>query len=155
MDKATARTVQYLSAVAVFVHSTTPLDAAASKGLRTSAGVHFEWPIFKAQQPESLSLMMWQLCCVLGFPFLLATTVFVFPSGSDGPPQAALRVKPESPTPGSDQEWNLPPNPNSTHHLIFNSVTGLLQRWPNTLRRNGAKLYCISHRSHINLLPRS
>ncbi|KAI9453296.1 hypothetical protein BJY52DRAFT_1427547 [Lactarius psammicola] len=36
--------------------------------------------------------------------------------------------------------WDLPPNPNSTHHLIFNSVGGLLQRWPNTLRRNGHSL---------------
>ena len=110
---------------------------------------------FKAQQPEPPSLMMWQLRCVLNLPFLLATTAFVLPSGSNGPLQAALRVHPESPTPGSDREWNLPPNPNSTHHLIFNSVAGFLQRWPNTLRRNGAKLYCIYHRSHVNLLPRS
>ncbi|KAH8977204.1 hypothetical protein EDB86DRAFT_2863081 [Lactarius hatsudake] len=84
--------------------------------------------------------MMWQLLCVL--PYLLATTGFVFPSAlsrsSNGPSQVAFQG--ESPTPGSDREWNLPPNPNSTHHLIFNSVSGLLQRWPNTLRRNGHSL---------------
>ncbi|KAH8993105.1 hypothetical protein EDB92DRAFT_2086455 [Lactarius akahatsu] len=86
--------------------------------------------------------MMWQLFCVL--PYLLATTGFVLPSvlspSSNGPFQAAFRGQPESPTPGSDWEWNSPPNPNSTHHLIFNSVSGLLQRWPNTLRRNGHSL---------------
>ena len=166
MDNATARTAQPLSAVTVRGPDT------ASKSHRTSAGLsvglcagvrfasRFEWSIcqrssFKAQQPEPPSLMMWQLRCVLNLPFLLATTAFVLPSGSNGPLQAALRVHPESPTPGSDREWNLPPNPNSTHHLIFNSVAGFLQRWPNTLRRNGAKLYCIYHRSHVNLLPRS
>jgi len=37
----------------------------------------------------------------------------------------------------SFQEWEKPPNINITHHLIFNSVGGLLHRWPNTLRRNG------------------
>ncbi|KAI9435521.1 hypothetical protein H4582DRAFT_1817493, partial [Lactarius indigo] len=37
-------------------------------------------------------------------------------------------------------EWSLPPNPNSTHHLIFNSVSGLLQRWSNALHRNGHSL---------------
>ncbi|KAH9028926.1 hypothetical protein EDB84DRAFT_255892 [Lactarius hengduanensis] len=86
--------------------------------------------------------MMWRLRCVL--PYLLAATGFVLPSvssrSSDGPLQAAFRGQPESPTPGSDWEWNLPPNPNSTHHLIFNSVSGLLQQWPNALRRNGHSL---------------
>ncbi|KAI9459918.1 hypothetical protein BJY52DRAFT_1364860 [Lactarius psammicola] len=71
---------------------------------------------------------------------LLPTTAFVLPSvpsrSSNGPLQAAF----ESLTHGSDWEWNLPPNPNSTHHLIFNSVSGLLQRWPNILRRNGHSL---------------
>ena len=88
--------------------------------------------------------MMWKLLCVL--PYLLATKAFVLLSvpsrSSDGLPQAAFRVQLESLTPWSDRdpEWNLPPNPNSTHHLIFNSVSGLLQRWPNALRRNGASL---------------
>jgi hypothetical protein len=52
--------------------------------------------------------------------------------------------QPESPTPGPGLEWNLPPKPNSTHHLIFNSVSGLLQRWSNTLHKNGATCYNIS-----------
>ncbi|KAI9459917.1 hypothetical protein BJY52DRAFT_1186221 [Lactarius psammicola] len=69
---------------------------------------------------------------------------FMLPSVSfhsgDGPLQTAFRVQPEGPTPGSDRGWNFPPNPNSTHHLIFNSVSGLLQRWPNALRRNGHSL---------------
>ncbi|KAH9028927.1 hypothetical protein EDB84DRAFT_255857 [Lactarius hengduanensis] len=86
--------------------------------------------------------MMWQLLCVL--PYLLATTGFVLPSvlslSSNSPFQAAFPGQAESLTHGSDREWNSPPNPNSTHHLIFNSVSGLLQRWPNTLRRNGHSL---------------
>ncbi|KAH9056824.1 hypothetical protein EDB87DRAFT_1812587 [Lactarius vividus] len=75
---------------------------------------------------------------------LLAATVFVLPfvpsRSSDGLLQNTLRAPPESSAPRSHQGWNLPPNPNSTHHLIFNSVTGLLQRWPNTLHRNGHSL---------------
>ncbi|KAI9459921.1 hypothetical protein BJY52DRAFT_1148726, partial [Lactarius psammicola] len=86
--------------------------------------------------------MMWQLLCVLSC--LLATAALVLPSvpsrPSDGPLQDTFRVPPDSSTPGSDREWNLSPNPNSTHHLIFNSVSGLLQRWPNTLHRNGHSL---------------
>ena len=89
---------------------------------------------------RDIRFVMWQMRCVLRLPYLLAATTFVFPSvtscSSDGPLQAAFRVQPESPTPG--WEWNSPPNPNSTHHLIFNSVSSLLQRWPNALRRNGA-----------------
>ncbi|KAH9056822.1 hypothetical protein EDB87DRAFT_1686836 [Lactarius vividus] len=85
---------------------------------------------------------MWQLLYVL--PYLLATTGFVLPSvlsfSSNGPFQAAFRGQAESSTPRSDREWNSPPNPNSTYHLIFNSVSGLLQRWPNTLHRNGHSL---------------
>ncbi|KAH9028929.1 hypothetical protein EDB84DRAFT_1439471 [Lactarius hengduanensis] len=85
---------------------------------------------------------MWQLLYVL--PYLLATTGFVLPSvlslSSNGPFQAAFPGQAESLTHGSDREWNSPPNPNSTHHLIFNSVSGLLQQWPNTLRRNGHTL---------------
>ena len=89
---------------------------------------------------------MWKLRCVLSLPYLLAATAFVLPSGptcsNDGSPlQAAFHAQPESPIPGSNLEWNFPPNPNSTHHLIFNSVSGLLHRWPNTLRRNGAAVY--------------
>ncbi|KAI9459914.1 hypothetical protein BJY52DRAFT_1186220 [Lactarius psammicola] len=86
--------------------------------------------------------MMWKLLSVL--PYLLATTAFVLPSvssrSSDGLPQAAFGVQPESPTPNRESEWSLPPDQNSTHHLIFNSVSGLLQRWPNALRRNGHSL---------------
>ncbi|KAH9029276.1 hypothetical protein EDB85DRAFT_1892134 [Lactarius pseudohatsudake] len=85
---------------------------------------------------------MWQLLCVL--PYLLATTGFVLPSAlslsSNSPFQAAFPGQAESLTHGSDREWNSLPNPNSTHHLIFNSVSGLLQRWPNALRRNGHSL---------------
>ncbi|KAI9453295.1 hypothetical protein BJY52DRAFT_1398932 [Lactarius psammicola] len=61
--------------------------------------------------------MMRQLFCVI--MSLLPTTAFVLPSvpsrSSNGPLQATF----ESLTHGSDWEWNLPPNPNSTHHLIF------------------------------------
>ena len=91
--------------------------------------------------------MAWQLCCALNLPYLvLAATAFALSSGpsrsSHGPVQAAtFRVQPEIPVPGPDPEWALPPNSNSTHHLIFNSVAGLLHRWPNALRRNGAILY--------------
>ncbi|KAH9177286.1 hypothetical protein EDB89DRAFT_1533163 [Lactarius sanguifluus] len=85
---------------------------------------------------------MRQLLCVLSS--LLAAAAFVLPSvpsrSSDGPLQATFQVKSESPANGSDREWNLPPDLNSTHHLIFNSVSSLLQRWPNTLRRNGHSL---------------
>ena len=85
---------------------------------------------------------MWQLGCVLSLPYLLAATAIAFPSRTNNdPPQAAFGVQSESPTPESNQEWGSPPNPNSTHHLIFNSVSGLLQRWPNALHRNGASLY--------------
>jgi len=87
--------------------------------------------------------MNWQLLYVLP-ACLLATTTFALPSVpsrfSDGPLQSTFRVPPGSSVCGSDREWNLSPNLNSTHHLIFNSVSGLLQRWPNTLRRNGASL---------------
>ena len=91
------------------------------------------------------TVVMWQLRCVPSLLFLLAATAFVLPSGSDGPLRAALRVQPENSTPGLDREWNLPPNPNSTHNLIFNSVSGLLHRWPNTLRRNGALDFYVLH----------
>jgi hypothetical protein len=77
------------------------------------------------------------------FPFfILATTVLGLPfasepfSAGDKPLQAAFRASALSDQPPA--EWQSPPNPNSTHHLIFNSVSGLLQRWSNTLRRNGA-----------------
>ncbi|KAH9056821.1 hypothetical protein EDB87DRAFT_1686835 [Lactarius vividus] len=84
--------------------------------------------------------MMWQLLCVL--PYLLATSASVLPSApsrsNDGPFQATFNVQLENPTPGAGWglDWNSPPNPNSTYHLIFNSVNGLLQRWPNALHRN-------------------
>jgi hypothetical protein len=100
---------------------------------------------FNVQQ--SPSPMMWDIHCVLSLLCLLPTTALVRAAGSssyNGPLQAAFRGQPESPTPGPDLEWNFPPNPNSTHHLIFNSVSGLLQRWPNTLRRNGATCYNLS-----------
>ncbi|KAF8259925.1 hypothetical protein EI94DRAFT_1750092 [Lactarius quietus] len=85
--------------------------------------------------------MMWQLHRVLSLPFLLvAATLFVLPSTSDGLLQAAFRVQPGTSAERSDRGWTLPPQTNATHHLIFNSVSGLLQRWPNTLRRNGHSL---------------
>ena len=86
---------------------------------------------------------MWQMRYhVLRLPYLLAAVAFVFPSvtsrSTDGPIQVDFRLQPEPPTPESHREWNSPPNPNATDHLIFNSVSSLLQRWPNSLRRNGA-----------------
>ena len=87
--------------------------------------------------------VMWQMrYYVLRLPCLLAAVALVFPSvtsrPNDGPIQAALRLQSERPTPESHWEWNSSPNPNATDHLIFNSVSSLLQRWPNGLRRNGA-----------------
>ena len=40
---------------------------------------------------------------------------------------------------GNRAEWNLDklPNPNSTDHLVFETVHSLLQHWPNTRMRNG------------------
>ncbi|KAI9435514.1 hypothetical protein H4582DRAFT_2130500 [Lactarius indigo] len=84
--------------------------------------------------------MLRQLFCVLSL--LLVSTAFVLPSmpsrSSDGPRQDTFRVQSRSNE--SDWVWNLPPSPDSTHHLIFNSVSGFLRRWPNTLRRNGHSL---------------
>ncbi|KAF8262527.1 hypothetical protein EI94DRAFT_1688035 [Lactarius quietus] len=86
--------------------------------------------------------MRWQLLYVL--PYLLGATAFVVPSvisrSSYDPLQNTFQVPPQSSACGSELEWTLPPSPNSTHHLIFNSVSGLLQRWPNILRRNGHSL---------------
>ncbi|KAH9028925.1 hypothetical protein EDB84DRAFT_1669837 [Lactarius hengduanensis] len=83
--------------------------------------------------------MRWLYCDAL--LDLLAATAFVLrfvPSrSSDSLLQDTFRAPPESSTSASHRGWNLPPHPNSTYHLIFNSVSGLLQRWPNTLRRNG------------------
>ena len=82
--------------------------------------------------------MKWALRRIL--PLLLATASLALPSiapdyDNDGRYQAAFR------TDGSSEEsfleWERPPNPNSTHHLIFNSVSGSMQLWPNTFRRNG------------------
>jgi hypothetical protein len=82
--------------------------------------------------------MKWELSPIL--PLLLATAALSLPSSrlyrdGDGHYQAAFQAQglPEE----SFLEWELPPNPNSTHHLIFNGLSGFLQRWPNTLRRNG------------------
>jgi hypothetical protein len=74
-------------------------------------------------------------------PLLLATASLALPSNapyhdSIGPHQAAFQVDQVSEK--SFLEWENPPDPNSTHHLVFNGVSGLLQRWPNTFRRNGA-----------------
>ena len=83
--------------------------------------------------------MKWGLSPVL-LLLLLATAAFSLSSSlpnhdADGRYQAAFQTQslPEV----SFSKWELPPNPNSTHHLIFNGVSGFLQRWPNTLRRNG------------------
>ncbi|KAF8256726.1 hypothetical protein EI94DRAFT_1763311 [Lactarius quietus] len=85
---------------------------------------------------------MWQLRCALNALYLLATTSLVLPLAAvpSGPLQAVFRAQSGIPPDRPDRAWNLPPNPNSTHHLIFNSVSGLLHRWPNTLRRNGHSL---------------
>jgi hypothetical protein len=82
--------------------------------------------------------MKWVVRPVL--PLVLATASLAFPfSYNAAQRQAAFRVNHVS---GSEEffldGWEQPPNSNSTHHLIFNSVIGLLQRWPNTYRRNGA-----------------
>jgi hypothetical protein len=72
-------------------------------------------------------------------PILLATTSLPSTApydGSYGPHQAAFLVNDVLENPFL--AWERPPNPNATHHLIFSSVSGLLQRWPNTYRRNGA-----------------
>jgi hypothetical protein len=76
-----------------------------------------------------------------GFLLLLATATSALPSSGpnhngNGPYQAAFRAPVVSEDPFL--QWELPPDPNSTHHLIFYSVSGFLQRWPNTFRRNGA-----------------
>jgi hypothetical protein len=83
--------------------------------------------------------MKWELRRIL--PLLLATASLALPSNaplydSNGLHQAALRIDDVSDK--TFLEWQQPPHPNSTHHLIFSSVSGLLQRWPNTYRRNGA-----------------
>ena len=86
---------------------------------------------------------MWQLRYALSFPHLLAQVLAATaPPSGNGPLQAAFQVWSDL---GSDQQWNLPPNPNSTHNLIFNSVSDLLYRWPNTLRRNGVSDFYSSH----------
>jgi hypothetical protein len=87
-------------------------------------------------------------------PFLLVTTSLALPpNGGNGPHQAAFRI--DDGLENSFLALEQPPNPNATHHLIFSSVSGLLQRWPNTYRRNGApdgnpfllppKLTCLMH----------
>ena len=85
---------------------------------------------------------MWKLRCALSFPYLLATTAFVLPPFGNGPLQNAFQVWSDL---GPHEEWNLPPNPNSTDNLIFNSVSNLLHRWPNFLRRNGVSDFFSSH----------
>ena len=35
------------------------------------------------------------------------------------------------------REWDTEPNVDATGHLLFNSVSSLLQRWPNTVVRPG------------------
>jgi hypothetical protein len=76
-------------------------------------------------------------------PLLLAAASLALPSSSvpycrsNSPYQAVLQVNGVSD--GSFLDWEQPPNPNSTHHLIFYSVSGLLQRWPNTFCRNGTR----------------
>ena len=102
--------------------------------------VCIKWTTFNIEQPPSP--MRWQMRCVLSLPYLLAATAYAGSSSHDGPPQAAFYGQPDSPAPKSDLEQNFsPPNPNSTHHLIFNSVSGLLHRWPNIIRRNGATYF--------------
>ena len=73
-------------------------------------------------------------------PLLLATPAFSLPSSwlySDGNGLYQATFQAQGLSEGSFLEWELPPNPNSTYHLIFNGISGFLQRWPNTLRRNG------------------
>lgn len=97
----------------------------------------------------STATMRQVLSCV--FPLLLAIAAFALPfSGPyhDSNDQAAFRVQEASED--SFIQWELPPIPNSTHHLIFNSVSGLLQRWPNTFRRNGGLVEpFLIHRSNL------
>ena len=85
---------------------------------------------------------MWKLRYALSFPYLLAQVLAATAPPGNGPFQAAFQVWSDL---GLDQGWNLPPNPNSTHNLIFNSVSDFLHRWPNTLRRNGLSDFYSSH----------
>ncbi|KAI0246598.1 hypothetical protein BJV78DRAFT_125115 [Lactifluus subvellereus] len=80
--------------------------------------------------------MKWQLHHIF-LCLLLATTTFALPSYTAGDRLLQVTFQAQGLLDQSFLEWELPPNPNFTHHLIFNSVSGLLQRWPNTLRRNG------------------
>ena len=80
---------------------------------------------------------------------LLASTAFALPSYTAGERLLQAIFQAQGLSDQSFLEWKLSPNPNSTHHLIFNSVSGLLQRWPNTLRRNGVLDLPRSHHRHI------
>lgn len=59
---------------------------------------------------------------------------------------------------GSADEWNLntSPNPNSTAHLVFNTVSSLLQHWPNTKYHSGLYASIASEASydyHLKVIP--
>lgn len=38
---------------------------------------------------------------------------------------------------GREREWDTEPDQDATGHLLFNSVSSLMQRWPNTVVRPG------------------
>lgn len=90
---------------------------------------------------SSAAPMKWELRCILPLLLASASLSLSLPSNAphhdtNGPHQTALRI--DSVSEENFLEWQQPPHTNSTHHLIFGSVSGLLQRWPNTYRRNGA-----------------
>ncbi|KAH7924173.1 hypothetical protein BV22DRAFT_1130017 [Leucogyrophana mollusca] len=51
----------------------------------------------------------------------------------------AIKIFQDGGTDGSSEQWRLdePPSANATGHLIFETVSSLLQHWPNTRYRNG------------------
>ena len=98
--------------------------------------------------------MKWQLGHIFSC-LLLTSTAFALPSYSAGERLLQATFQAQGLSDQSALEWKLPPNPNSTHHLLFNSVSGLLQRWSNTLHRNGTWYLPRSHDSHMPTLPPS
>ncbi|VDC07251.1 unnamed protein product [Peniophora sp. CBMAI 1063] len=64
------------------------------------------------------------------FPLLLA-------AASVGALSTPLQTTFDSEEVESTLDWERAPSPDATGHLIFNSVSSVLQRWPNTIKRPG------------------
>ena len=71
-----------------------------------------------------------------------------------GPPLLALgaqipfrAVADRVPTSTANERWNfdLSPSPNATENYVFETVSSLLQQWPNTRYRNGVFFQCLRH----------